>query len=348
MPEKKPKIEATISESTEESIKNIVEKFSLTKQELKSTQERVLKNSKTTFDFVLRTVFSVLLIILGMIIDSTAVVIGGMLVAPLFWPLLGFALGVIEGNPKVFTQTLFTLAKSIILSVAIAVLVGLIAPDQVLESNEFLSRTSPTVFDLLIGVASGFLGAYIVSHPKISSTFAGVAIAAAIVPPIVAMGIALSKGEFSILGGTFLLMISSLIAMVFAGSMFFYFAHIRRRNAKQFFEEQKEKILWISVSLFIVFVPLILLTNEIVTQSYRENVVSQLIEARLASVTIQSIEITEEDNIAAVSVTLIKDQELTDREMQEITKSIANELNQSVSLNVRLVPLIERTEIYNY
>lgn len=344
----KQKNSAPIIEATEESVKSLIQNFSLSKQQLIETQERVLKNSKTTFDFVLRTIFSVLLIILGMIIDSPAVVIGGMIVAPLFWPLLGFAFGVIEGNPKIFTQTLFTLVKSIIISVGIAVVVGIFAPPQILESNEFLSRTAPTVYDLLIGIASGFLGAYIVTHPKISSTFAGVAISAAVAPPIVAMGIALSKGDFDTLGGTFLLMVSSLVSMVFAASVLFYFAHARRRDAKKFFEEQKEKIVWITVSLFIVLVPLILLTNQIITQTQQKNVVTQIIETQIPGAHLQTIEITERDHIVNVRALIQKNDEITEKELQTLTRSISNELRQSIALNVQQVPLIEKTQIYNY
>ncbi|MBU1119162.1 DUF389 domain-containing protein [Patescibacteria group bacterium] len=322
--------------------------FFLDQKHFSKTKELILDNAKADFDYIIRIVFAVIVISLGMLIDSTAVVIGGMLIAPLFWPIFGFAIGIVEGKSKVVTKSFFTLLKSLLIVVGIAIVIGLIAPAHILESQEFVSQTTPTLFDLLIGLASGFLGAFIVSHPKISSSFAGVVIAAAIVPPLAAVGIALAKGDIDSFGKALLLSLASLIAITFSASVLFYISHVKTKGFKQIFKTYKASIVWFAVLLIIVIIPLILFTNQIIKHTRQERVITEVVTSKLVDTTLDTVVLTERNDILTVKVTVHSKDEITDSEIQDIAHALSKELEESIVLHVNTIPVIQKTEVVNY
>ncbi|MBU1167365.1 DUF389 domain-containing protein [Patescibacteria group bacterium] len=328
--------------------RNFVRHFFLSPENIERTRNNICDNAKGDFDFVLRTVFSVLVIALGLIIDSTSVVIGGMLIAPLFWPILGFSLGLIEGHSRLVSRSSITLVKSFAIIFVIALVVGLAAPTHILEAEEFTALTSPTIFDLFIGLAAGFLGAFIVAHPKISSSFAGVAIAAAVVPPLTASGIALSKGELDIFGTSFLLAIASLVSITFSASIFFFFTKLRTESYKALLIKRKEDLLWFMIALIIVIVPLALLTNQIIKKTDQKNIATEIITSRLDDAGVADVKVSEKNKIVNIDVVLRREKEITDAEMSDISNGISNELRQSISLKLRTVPVVDKAKIVNF
>ena len=138
--------------------------------------------------FMLLTIFSTLIVAFGLIIDNSAVVIGGMIISPLLWPILALSLAVIKGRTKALKKNLFTLLKVTLVIFLVAFVVGIFSPF-LGESNEVLLRTEPTLFELFIALAAGFIGTFAVAHPKLSGALAGVVAAVALVPPLAVMGV---------------------------------------------------------------------------------------------------------------------------------------------------------------
>ena len=104
---------------------------------------------------------------LGLIINNAAVVIGGMIIAPLLWPILALALAVIKGNGRLFIFLLFLKASFIIFLVSFVI--GVFSPF-LGDSHEVLLRTQPTLFELFIALAAGFVGAFAIAYTKLSAT----------------------------------------------------------------------------------------------------------------------------------------------------------------------------------
>lgn len=333
-------------EKTEDTVFKFLGFFFLTKSQLEKTKEKIKHNSKSNFNYVLLTVFSVLVIVFGMIIDSTAVVIGGMLIAPLFWPILAFAVGVVDGDVKMVTSSFLVLMKSLLIIIGISILIGVFAPRQVLEAAEFVSRTTPTVYDLLIGLLAGFLGAYIVAHPKMTSSFGGVVIAAALVPPIAVMGVALIKGDFDSFGGAFLLTIASLVSMTFTATLLFYIGRIQTRKRKTLLSA--ENIAWFVFALLIVLVPLVVLTQQIIRQQNHVRIVNTIAEKTFPDASVVDSTLTERSGIANVHLVVHRADQISDDQIEAVASAISQELGQSVVLDIRVVPVVEKQTIVTY
>jgi uncharacterized hydrophobic protein (TIGR00271 family) len=165
----------------------------------------------------------------GLVMNSTAVVIGAMLVAPLMTPILGLALGLVRGN----AHLLGTAGRAETIGVAVSILAGAmlgwLLPDQFEPTQEMLSRTQPNLFDLLVAVFAGLAGAYALVEEKLSPVLPGVAISTAIVPPLANCGLCLSLGAYSGASGSFLLFFTNFLSILLVSSLVFSAAGMSAR-----------------------------------------------------------------------------------------------------------------------
>ena len=161
---------------------------------------------------------SVTIAVMGLSADSSAVVIGAMLVAPLMTPVLGVAHAISHGSGRRLARAATTVLLSTLGALAIAAGLAAVLPDQPL-SGEVLDRASPDGRDLLVAIAAGAAGAYTTLRQDVSSALPGVAVAVALVPPLGAAGIAFEDGARSLdlARGALLLYAANLTAIVVSG-----------------------------------------------------------------------------------------------------------------------------------
>lgn len=159
---------------------------------------------------------------LGVLSDSTAVVIGAMLVAPLMGPVLGVAAAVVMAWPQRLVRQLALVAAGAVLGIGLAALISWIVPGDVDPlPGELLARTSPNLLDLGIAVAAGAAGAYARARRQASDALPGVAVAVALVPPLAVTGIALQMGEWQMANGAFLLFCVNVVGIVLSAALTF-------------------------------------------------------------------------------------------------------------------------------
>lgn len=165
---------------------------------------------------------SVTIAALGVLSDSTAVVIGAMLVAPLLTPVLGVAASIVMGWPRrVFRQTI-VVSLGAVGSVGLAALTSWMIPGDPLPlPSELLARTAPNLLDLGIALAAGAAGAYGQVRRQASDALPGVAVAVALVPPLAVVGVALQLGDLAYAAGAGLLFLTNVAGIVFAASVTF-------------------------------------------------------------------------------------------------------------------------------
>lgn len=157
----------------------------------------------------------------GLLSNSAAVIIGAMLVAPLMGPIFGISLGLVMGHNTLLRKALLAEVLGVALAVGIGWGVGVL-PLNLGVSQEMLGRTAPTLYDLLIALASGLAGAYATVNVKISSALPGVAISVALVPPLATCGLFLARGDTAHGWGAFLLFAANLFAIQLAASGMFF------------------------------------------------------------------------------------------------------------------------------
>lgn len=163
----------------------------------------------------------------GLLANSPAVVIGAMLVAMLTGPISGIALALIDNRMILLGTSLKTLLGGIGLLAAVGILLGLIHYNMPM-SEEILARTRPNSMDLMIALAGGAAGAFASISARLSVAVVGVAVATALVPPLVAMGILLAHFEWKLALGAFILVFTNMVAIQFSSSLVLWIAGFRR------------------------------------------------------------------------------------------------------------------------
>lgn len=159
----------------------------------------------------------------GLLSNSTAIVIGAMLIAPLIGPILGGALAVATNSNQLLVMSAKTEAIGAVTAVILAALLTLVLPRADLTA-EVMARTSPTILDLVIALASGAAGTYAMCVKPQSATLPGVAIATALMPPLCVVGIGLAKQDFAVVSEALLLFLANMIAINVAAIAMFEWA----------------------------------------------------------------------------------------------------------------------------
>lgn len=163
----------------------------------------------------------------GLLANSPAVVIGAMLVAMMTGPISGIALALIDNRMILLGTSLKTLLGGIGLLAAVGILLGVIHYNMPM-SEEILARTRPNSMDLMIALAGGAAGAFASISARLSVAVVGVAVATALVPPLVAMGILLAHFEWKLALGAFILVFTNMVAIQFSSSLVLWIAGFRR------------------------------------------------------------------------------------------------------------------------
>ncbi|WP_034279243.1 DUF389 domain-containing protein [Alkanindiges illinoisensis] len=163
----------------------------------------------------------------GLLANSPAVVIGAMLVAMMTGPISGITLALIDNRLILLGTSLKTLFGGIGLLAAVGILLGIIHYNMPI-SAEILARTSPNFMDLMVALAGGAAGAFASISTRLSVAVVGVAVATALVPPLVAMGILLAHYEWKLALGAFILVFTNMVAIQFSSSLVLWIAGFRR------------------------------------------------------------------------------------------------------------------------
>jgi len=159
---------------------------------------------------------------LGLVLASTAVVIGAMLVAPLMGPIVGLAMGLASGSPFLVLRSAGRIGLSVVVATLGAAAITLSLPFHELNA-EISSRASPTILDLAIACFCAIAGVYASLRPgsDTAATAAGTSISISLVPPLCASGYGIGTGAWSIAGGAALLFLTNLVAIALVGTVTF-------------------------------------------------------------------------------------------------------------------------------
>lgn len=192
----------------------------------------------------------------GVVADSTATVIGAMIVAPLMTPILGTALAVVLADRRHVLRSVSLVIGGALVVIAIGLIVGLIdAPLDAFATNTQVSgRISPRLIDLLAALATGTVGAFALVRSDISDTLPGVAIAISLVPPLAVVGLLLSVQRYSDATGALLLFGTNVAAIIATGAAVLIGYKVRdaARNAEYPVGQLRGRTLAVVVALVVV------------------------------------------------------------------------------------------------
>lgn len=213
---------------------------------------------------------------LGLNTNSAAVIIGAMLVSPLMGPIIGIGLGIGTYDFPLIKRSFKNVARAALFSVLASTLYFLISPVGE-NSSEILARTSPTIYDVLIGFFGGAAGIVAISCKNRGNVIPGVAIATALMPPLCTAGYGLATWQLSYFFGAFYLFLINSIFIAFAttlGVKLFKFKPV------EFVDQTKKKrirnaVIGIAV---ITILPSIYLTFLMLRESYFVNQAKKFVD----------------------------------------------------------------------
>lgn len=224
-------------------------------------------------------IFAIFIACLGLNLNSTAVIIGAMLISPLMGPIIGMGLAVGRADLELLKRSLTNYGVSTVISVLTAALYFQLTPLTEAQS-ELLARTSPTLYDVLIALFGGAAGILALSTGGKGNVIPGVAIATALMPPLCTAGYGLAMGEWSyFFGACYLFFINT----VFIALATYVGVRLLQFKPKQFVDKARLAVVnrYIAVIVVVTMLPAVYMTTQIIRQSVFENRVKQFVKQEL-------------------------------------------------------------------
>ena len=224
-------------------------------------------------------IFAIFIASLGLNVNSTAVIIGAMLISPLMGPIIGMGLAVGIADLKLFKRALTNYLITTVISVGTATIYFTISPITEAQS-ELLARTSPTLYDVLIALFGGAAGILAISTKSKNNVIPGVAIATALMPPLCTAGYGLAVSNTSYFFGAFYLYFINTVFIAFTTCIGVRLLHFHR---KKFVDREKMKRVnyYIAGILLITMIPAGYMTWSIIKQSVIENNIEKFVRDEL-------------------------------------------------------------------
>ena len=219
----------------------------------------------------------------GIVTDSTATVIGAMIVAPLMTPILGTVLSITTSDGANLARSLGLVAAGAVAVVTVGYVVGLAVSYDIVAatSSQVEGRISPRFIDLVAALATGAVGAFALVRSDVSDTLPGVAIAISLVPPLAVVGITLEAGAEGEAAGALLLFLTNVAAILLSGIVVMALYRVRSAAGRADSRSMRDRASVVLVIAFVlvIAVPLLGSSGRIAQTAHTANRVSEVAEA---------------------------------------------------------------------
>ena len=299
----------------------------------------VLSIGSLTPAFVFLVVISCAIATLGLLLNSAAVIIGAMLVAPLMGPIISLGFSVASTDIKLGTQAAKALLIGIVMALGTSYTIVKLSPF-IAPTTEILARTQPNLFDLLVAVLSGLAGGYAIVRREIG-TVAGVAIATALMPPLATAGYGLATGNQAIFNGAFLLFLVNMVAISFSATSVAIWYGFGSLHAPR---ELVWKTLFGLLLMALLSIPLLRALNDAVSRTLTSKQVESILREEGAEKSWQLGQIatrsTGEDTLQVEALVFVPDIDLEAK--KRVSARMNAELGKHVQLELNQVLLGDR------
>jgi len=328
----------------------------LSMEERAEVYKQVRRGARPQIDFFMMIGLAAGIAAFGLLLNSPAVIIGAMLVAPLMAAIMGLGMGMIQGDTKLLHLSANATIRGMLLAIGIGMVAGLLNPN-IKPTAEILGRTSPSLLDLAVAIISGFAGAYAICRSNVSSSLPGVAIAAALVPPLTVVGLGITQGigEFARLGfqapgfsiavGALLLFITNLIAISAAGGLVFFLLGFRPRlQRKEDVTIFRRAVVTSGLLLGGIIYILWILTTNSFQQHYLQQNIEMVLQQEVAALNVQaeldSWDVAFTEEVIDLKIRLRAPRELSHRLASQLLDQVANALNtnRKVGMVIETIP----------
>jgi uncharacterized hydrophobic protein (TIGR00271 family) len=352
---RKSKTPVMIVRQPKATFQNIVDAFSwqmqrvfprMPMQERTQAYVRIRRNARPDQDFYLLISLATLIAALGLIVNSPAVVIGAMLVAPLMSPIVGTGLAIVLGDAIFLRRSMGAVVKGMLLAIFFGALAGFLYTNPDLN-NELMARTQPSLIDLGIALFSGFAAAYALCRSDAAGALPGVAIAAALVPPLATVGITLTNGYFAEAFGALLLFVTNFVAISTATAVMFLALGFRPSVDQKVRQSVRKRSVRAAFALLgVVAVMLVIFTYQLASEQARSSRVREVLSAELERVAsaqldeVETLQFFEDESGATVLKVAI-----TARSQRPILHQQVLDIQQAVGSTLQAEGILDKLQL---
>ena len=260
-------------------------------------------------------IFAIFIASLGLNTNSTAVIIGAMLISPLMGPIIGMGLAAGISDFALMKKSLRNYAVATVISIITATLYFATSPLSEAQS-ELLARTSPTIYDVFIAIFGGAAGILALSTRGNTNVIPGVAIATALMPPLCTAGFGLASGNWLYFLGAFYLYFINTVFIAFAT---YVGVRMMRFPTKSFPDKSREKKVqrYLLTVIIVTMCPSIYMTYTIVRQTIFSANVNNFIQTEMSQMGATVISKETDYKSQKISLTLIG-RELNERQQDSL------------------------------
>ncbi len=299
------------------------------------------KNASSNLDYIVMIVLSAALATLGLLTNSAAVIIGAMLVAPLMSPLSSFSTGMATGILHLTRRASVTLFAGVTLALLISIVMGVVLPIDT-PTDEMLARGSPNLLDAAIALVSGWVAAYATARKGIPAALAGVAIAAALMPPLCTIGLGIALRDINLAFGANLLFLANIAFIIAAQYITFLWMGMRPSEDREGASLNQSRAWWFV--LFSITVIMLLVFARLGSRAVDEAHIREVLELEI----FDGAMVSEYHVIASVplAVTLVvqSDHDLTPEQIEAAHALIHETYQREVEVTVVLHQIVPHSE----
>lgn len=227
-------------------------------------------------------IFAIFIASIGLNVNSTAVIIGAMLISPLMGPIVGIGFAAATNDFNDLKRFLKTLGIATFASILTSFLYFSLSPISEAQS-ELLARTSPTIYDALIALFGGATGIISNTRKEKGTAIAGVAIATALMPPLCTAGYGLSQGNWQYFFGAVYLFVINSIFIAIATFIFVRYMEFPKVDWGLYKEKEKKVKVYLTIFAIIVILPSIYTATQIVRTSFFNAKANEFIKNEISS-----------------------------------------------------------------
>ncbi len=311
--------------------------------------KRLRRGARATADFYIMIFLSVVIATMGLLLDSGAVIIGAMLVAPLMSPILALGLAVVMGDLRLLRIAAQSTAQGILMAIVASVVLAWLSPF-VIFTSEISGRTQPNLLDLTVALAAGAAGAYSVSRKQVAAALPGVAIAAALVPPLSVIGICLATSRWMAAAGATLLFSTNLVAISFAAAVVYVLLGFFPQEREERAPVLRRGLTVTLLLLFLLSIPLARTLARTTTQTLLDRTLSESLQQTLnqeATLSLFSIDWDRDappDQPLPVRLVVYAADEVSPETRQRLDAAITEAIGREVLLSLIIIPISELRE----
>jgi uncharacterized hydrophobic protein (TIGR00271 family) len=322
-------------------LSNIVQDNKFTPEDVPKFEAKLFfegaKRRVNTERFAVLLFLSTVIATYGVLGDSTATVIGAMIIAPLMTPIMATAAALVMGDMGRAGRSILLVVLGVAGAVGLAMIIGFfhVGVISFTSNSQITSRVSPRLIDLAVALASGVAGAFAMSRDDVADSLPGVAISIALVPPLAVVGLGLSQAEWRSALGAFVLFLTNFLSILLAGGGTLALLGLSAASTRELAADARRRaFMYVALGTLIVAIPLGITSYRVANESLVELQTKRFTTTWLSGTEYELVDIEADRN--TVEIIISGDGELPPQD--ELESFVDTAMDEGVVATLTIIP----------